>query len=57
MVCCKTQAEVNQVEAAAKRVLIPTVKGAKVEDSPVFPVKVDNVLRTEILESDGRILE
>jgi hypothetical protein len=52
-VICRHEEEIQQVKEAAQKIDIP---GIRVLRDQLYPVKIDNVNRTAVLDADGNIL-
>lgn len=52
-IVCRDEAELRRVKEAAEKVVVP---GARVLRDQLYPVKVDSVNRSAVLDSDGNVL-
>ena len=52
-IACRNEAELQRVKAAAQKTV---VEGAQILRDQLYPVKVDNVNRTAVLDQDGKVL-
>jgi hypothetical protein len=52
-IACRNEAELQRVKGAAQKAV---VEGAKILRDQLYPVKVDNVNRTAVLDREGKVL-